>query len=250
MIAETIASGPSPAAHHAFREALPRMSAVIRFNLRGCPSRDREEAVAEATAAAWAAWERLLRRGEDPVAVGVTGIAFNACRYVKNGRRVGNRIGGARRIDIYHRRARRAGGFRLVSLDGGDDRSPSSPGSAWSGWLAADRRWTPADEAAFRIDFAAWLDRLPAPSGRSPSCWLRARQRRPLHIGWASRPGQSASGARGWPTPGASSKGSEPFVGERSRMSARSFSSSPSPREIGKDGDRTGHLWGPSRAAR
>ena len=94
MISETIASSPSPAAHHAFREALPRMSAVIRFNLRGCPRRDREEAMAEVVAAAWAAWEGLLRRGEDPVAVGVTGIAFNACRYVKNGRRLGNRIGG------------------------------------------------------------------------------------------------------------------------------------------------------------
>ena len=51
---------------------------------------DREEAVAEARAAAWSAWHGLIRRGKDPLAVGVTAIAINAIRYVRNGRRVGN----------------------------------------------------------------------------------------------------------------------------------------------------------------
>ena len=48
---------------------------------------DREEAVAEARAAAWSAWHGLIRKGKDPLAVGVTGIANNAIRYVRNGRR-------------------------------------------------------------------------------------------------------------------------------------------------------------------
>ena len=51
---------------------------------------DHEEAVAEARAAAWSAWHGLIRKGKDPLAVGVTGIANNAIRYVRNGRRVGN----------------------------------------------------------------------------------------------------------------------------------------------------------------
>ena len=38
-----------------------------------------------------AAWAGLIKRGKDPVEVGVHGIATNAVRYVRNGRRVGNR---------------------------------------------------------------------------------------------------------------------------------------------------------------
>jgi hypothetical protein len=32
----------------------------------------------------------------------------------------------------------------------------------WRDWIVADNRCTPAEEAAFRLDFAAWLASLPA----------------------------------------------------------------------------------------
>src|SRR5688572_433982 len=61
-----------------------------------------EEALAEAKAAAWSAWHGLIKRGKDPVAVGVHGIAANAIRYVRNGRKVGNRTCGRGAMDVYH----------------------------------------------------------------------------------------------------------------------------------------------------
>ena len=64
-------------------------------------------------------------------------------------------------MDIFHPRARRLGGLTLVSLDRLGDPPPGVPADAWRQWLAEDNRVSPADEAAFRLDFAAWLAVLP-----------------------------------------------------------------------------------------
>jgi hypothetical protein len=122
-----------------------------------------EEARAEARAAAWSAWHGLIQRGKDPLALGVHGIANNAIRSVRNGRRLRHRSGGRAARDVFHPRARAAGGYRVISLDSGDE--PSCDGSAggpWRQWLAEDNRVSPADEACFRLDFQAWLEGLPA----------------------------------------------------------------------------------------
>ena len=154
----TASSIPSPGdAHRRFEESLPRIDAVIRYRLRRWPPGRRAEAAADARAAAWHAWAGLLRRGRDPLAVGVAGIAANACRYVARGRRFGCGAAGRSAIDALDPRALRRVGYRVVSLDdptGGE-------GGAWRRWLVADDRARPADEAAFRIDFAEWLGRLP-----------------------------------------------------------------------------------------
>ena len=44
----------------------------------------------------------------------------------------------------------------LVSIEERGD----NPGVGWRDWIG-DRRSRPADEAAFRVDFAAWLGQLP-----------------------------------------------------------------------------------------
>ena len=77
-------------AQEQFTATLKAVEVAARFAFRRRRRQDREEAVAEATAAAWSAWHGLIRKGKDPLAVGVTGIANNAIRYVRNGRRVGN----------------------------------------------------------------------------------------------------------------------------------------------------------------
>ena len=66
-------------------------------------------------------------------------------------------------MDVYHRKAQAACGFKLVSLDSGDeaDAEDSTRGS-WREWLAEDSRVGPADLACFRVDFEAWLGGLPA----------------------------------------------------------------------------------------
>ena len=109
------------------------------------------------------AWHGLLERGKDPVAVGVSGIAANAVRARQERPPVGNRGGGRGAMDVYHFKGRRrpAGSRSSASTrDAGRSRVRArTPGG--SGW-PADNRVGPADEAAFRVDFAAWLAGLPA----------------------------------------------------------------------------------------
>ena len=83
------------------------------------------------------------------------GILTNAIRYVRNGRRVGNPGSGRRRTELWNYRAQKALGFRLLSLV-----SAQQEGEL-KFWVANDRRSTPADHAAFLIDFEAWLGQLP-----------------------------------------------------------------------------------------
>ncbi|MBA3413632.1 MAG: hypothetical protein H0U10_00200 [Chloroflexia bacterium] len=159
MPAATLSTATTADAHRAFDAALGRIDATIRHHFRRWPRGHREEAFAEARAYTWAAWHGLLRRGKDPVAVGIIGIVANACRAVKNGRAVGScRTVGRGAMDVHHPRARLATGLRVVSIEELD----GAPPGAWRDWLAADQRYGPADEAAFRLDFATWLAGLPA----------------------------------------------------------------------------------------
>ena len=113
-----------PAVEDAARFAFRR-----RFRMR---RQDYEEARAECIAQAFSAWSSLIARGKDPVAIGVHGIANNAIRYVRKGRRVGNPSTGGRSVmDVHNKKS----GCTVLALDD---------------WAVGDRRWTPADEAAFR----------------------------------------------------------------------------------------------------
>jgi hypothetical protein len=150
---------PAPllaAAQRRFEAALPAMEKVYTYQFRKFPRARRADAVAEARAATWAAWHGLLRRGRDPVAVGPTGIATRSCLPVKMGRR----LAGGGRLDLLDYRARRRTGVEVLPLGRRAGAAPTP--EAWRAWLAEDNRVSPADEACFRIDFRAWLERLPA----------------------------------------------------------------------------------------
>ena len=56
---------------------------------------------------------------------------------------------------------RRRLGFQIVSIDEDDETTTGAPEDAWREWLAENNRITPADEAAFRVDFGRWLAGLP-----------------------------------------------------------------------------------------
>jgi DNA-directed RNA polymerase specialized sigma24 family protein len=153
-------TAPIPAndAHQAFDAALGRIDAVLQFQFRHWPPARRRDAIDDALAYTWLAWCGLLARGKDPVAVGVAAIAVNACRAVRNGRAVGSaRSVGRGAMDIHHPKARHATGIRVVSLEDLGGRPPGR----WQDWLAASDRYSPADQAAIRLDFAAWLAQLP-----------------------------------------------------------------------------------------
>lgn len=145
------------AAQEQFTASLPAVEHAARYAFRRRRRQDREEALAEARAAAWSAWAGLLRKGKDPVAVGVTGIAANAVRNVHQGRRIGNRTRGRGAMDVQHPRVRRGLGLRVISFE---ELAGPAVGS-WRDWLVADHRVGPADEACFKLDFADWLTGLP-----------------------------------------------------------------------------------------
>jgi len=152
-----------PDVHQAFVSALPRMDNTIRYAFRRWPKQDRQDALAETRAAAWSAWSGLIRRGRDPVAVGVVGIVNNAIRYVRNGRRIGNRQGGGQgAMDVNHPRAQKRCGFKVFNLDSNAERVTEGFRDSWREWAVVDNRCTPAEQAAFRLDFAGWLVSLPA----------------------------------------------------------------------------------------
>ena len=156
----TLSGASLTSAQQQFTATLKAVEVAARYAFRRHRRQDREEAVAEATAAAWSAWHGLIGKGKDPLAVGVTGIAKNAIRYVRNGRRVGNTTCGRGAMDVF-RKAQKARDFKVVSLDSNDQFIPGSLVGTWKEWLACDHRIGPADEAAFRVDFAAWLAGLP-----------------------------------------------------------------------------------------
>ena len=144
-------------AQQQFIAHLPAVDNAARYAFRRRRRQDREEALAEARAAAWSAWHGLIRKGKDPVEVGVTGIANNAIRNIRQGRRIGNRTCGRGAMDIQHPRVHRALGLRVVSFA---ELAGPHVGS-WRDWLAEDNRVTPADQAIFHLDYQTWLAGLP-----------------------------------------------------------------------------------------
>jgi hypothetical protein len=159
MSASSMSAREIASAHRAFEAALTRIDVCLRYHFRRWPRARRDEAIDDARSVTWVAWHGLLRRGKDPVAVGVTAIAANASRAVRKARAVAaTRPGGLGAVDVRYPRTLRPTGLRVVSFE----EAPGSPLGAWQSWLAPDRRYGPADEAAFRIDFAAWLAALPA----------------------------------------------------------------------------------------
>jgi hypothetical protein len=140
--------------HKQFEALLPKLKEAAGFAFRRRKPEDREAAIAAVCAAAWSAWCGLIKRGKNPLEVGPSGILTNAIRYVRNGRRVGNRGCGRGRMDPWHWKAQQRDGFRIVSL------ASAQHDGEWRARIANDHRSTPADKAAFLIDFQTWLGRL------------------------------------------------------------------------------------------
>ena len=161
--AATLSGASLTTAQQQFTATLSAVEGAVHYAFRRrLRPQEYEEAMAEAKAAAWSAWHGLVKKGKDPVAVGVHGIATNAVRYVKNRRRIGNKSCGRGAMDVYHPRAQQASDFKVISLDSGDEVDPDrSFGGGWRGWLAEDNTCTPADQAAFHLDLEDWLSRLP-----------------------------------------------------------------------------------------
>jgi hypothetical protein len=137
------------------------MDRVLQHHFRDWPARSRAEALADARAALWSAWHGLVRRGKDPLQVGATGIADRCCRYVRSGRKIGNKNRGRACLDVLDHRAQRRLGIAIVSMDEPTGSEAASRSGGWREWLTQRNVATPAQQACFRVDFGRWLAELP-----------------------------------------------------------------------------------------
>lgn len=137
--------------HAGFLEMLPAIRAQLRFAFRDLRPEERAEAMADATANAALVYARLFQLAKIDVAYPSALARFAAAQY-RSGRRVGSSLNVN---DVSSRHAQRRHRIRVEQLDRQDGEN------GWKEILVEDRGCTPAELAASRIDFAAWLRRLP-----------------------------------------------------------------------------------------
>jgi hypothetical protein len=141
------------ARHAEFLAMLPaiRRSAQIAFR-KVCPEL-RQDLIEEVVANSYVAFARLAERGQADRAL-ASPLARYAIVQIRVGRRVGSRLRIGDALSTYAQYRKQ---FSVERLD-----HFSEENGCWEEVLVEDRRATPADVAACRIDFADWLRRLTA----------------------------------------------------------------------------------------
>jgi hypothetical protein len=139
--------------HAAFLAILPRIELHGRVYFRHvrCPHR-RADCVAEMVALCWKWYLRLVERGKDP-ALFPTTLATYAARHVRSGRRL---CGQEKGKDALSPVAQTRHDFVVEKLP---DHSTLSA-NPFAEALRDNTRTPPPEQAAFRIDFPAWLQTL------------------------------------------------------------------------------------------
>lgn len=146
-----------PAWHAQFLAMLPAIQRHARVCFRHLSAEAKEEAVQEAIANALAAYCRLVQLGREDVA-----YAGPLARYAVAQIHAGRRVGGQLNVrDVMSKHCRLRKGVVVERFDHFDDRD-----GGWQEAVVEDRRATPADVAAARIDIAAWLRALSGPQAK------------------------------------------------------------------------------------
>lgn len=133
-----------------FLAMLPQIQNRASLACRDYDHEQREEFIAEVVANAYCAFIRLARRGRLDI-VYPTPLANFAIRQARAGRKVGTKLNVH---DISSQYAQLRKGIQMESFDQRD------ADGDWREVLVEDKRSTPADIAASRIDFPAWLRSL------------------------------------------------------------------------------------------
>jgi hypothetical protein len=144
-----------PSARHnalpTYEDLLPAIEQQAAAAFRTLPPAECEELIAEVVANAFCAYQRLVERGMANIAY-ATPLARYAIRQIRSGRRVGSKLNVR---DTSSRYCQRANGFRVERLDVRDEIQ-----GGWKEVVVEDKTAGPAEIAATRIDFAAWLKSL------------------------------------------------------------------------------------------
>lgn len=142
----------SPGSQEDFLRILPCVQRHARCYFRHLRAEAQEEAVAQATALAFAAFRRLQEQGKDPFAF-PSQLATIAAKQVQAGRSLGSRQS---RTDILSPATQRRWGFQVRRL------APRRAAEleSWQEAVVDNTQTSPADAAAFRMDFRHWLASL------------------------------------------------------------------------------------------
>jgi hypothetical protein len=132
---------------------LPGIRKALSFAFRHLRRDARRDAIQECLASAWKAFQRLVECGKEAIAY-ATPLAMYAAKQYRAGRKVAGKVRGKWGGDVLA--AAERGLAQVASISRYDRKL-----AAWQDITLADGRVTPADLAAFRLDFAAWLQRLP-----------------------------------------------------------------------------------------
>ena len=147
--AKTLRFRSRPGWQEKFVAMLPTIQEHAVFRFRHRLPEEREELVAETVALACVMFARLVERGKVGYA---TPLADYACRQVVVGRRLGSPLN---TNDVGSTHCQRRKGVFVQRLDRYDVKD-----GEWREIVVEDKNATPADIAATRIDFAAWLETL------------------------------------------------------------------------------------------
>ena len=156
-IAKRPGKNPVPAWHEQFLAMMPTIITHACICFPNVRFEAREELVQEVLANCLVAFDRLVKMGKADLAYPSV-LARYAVAQVRHGRRIGGQLNAN---DVSSSYAQRRNGIVVERLDEQDDRNGS-----WREIVVEDRRATPADTAACRIDFRDWLRRLSAKQQR------------------------------------------------------------------------------------
>ena len=188
----------SAADQDAFLPILPWVENHATIHFRHLNPLDREEAVAVAVAHAFVSFLRVRSQGKDPSTF-PSAIATYSTLATFNGRRI---EGGSTSRDALDPASRRRHGHFVYDLF-------ARAANRWLRDAIADPRVAVADQAAFNLDFPAWLATLPAVKRKAAKllaygyttnaaarllrlCPARVSQlRRELAVSWAAFHGES-----------------------------------------------------------
>ena len=142
--------GRPPAWHAGFLKMAPTICSYAQRALRCYGAEARADAVQEVMACSLIAYVKLYERGRVHLAFPSVLVRYAVAQF-RCGRRVGTPSNSR---DLFSPLASHRRGVYVNELD--------QHGNAvdWRDVIVEDRNSTPADIAAFRIDFAAWLSRL------------------------------------------------------------------------------------------
>ena len=133
-----------PAWHAEFLKMLPKITEHASFSFRHLKGDSRDEMIQEVVTNALKAFVRLVEQGRSEAATW-SSLARYAVRQVRDGRQVGSSLNVR---DVSSRHCQKRKGVNVRSLSCWDDQDQE-----WKELIVEDRRSTPADVAAFRVDF-------------------------------------------------------------------------------------------------